>query len=112
MTNGGAWAVIDFVGAPSSARFGMDVLRKGGRLVVVGLYGGAISISLPLIPLGAKSIVGSFVGTLTELQELLALVKGGEVAPIPIETRSLERADETVDDLEAGRIVGRAVLVP
>jgi alcohol dehydrogenase/propanol-preferring alcohol dehydrogenase len=112
ITNGGAWTVIDFVGAPSSAQFGMDVLRKGGRLVVVGLYGGAISISLLLMPLRAKSIVGSFVGTLTELQELLTLVEGGEIAPIPIETRSLERADETVDDLKAGRIVGRAVLVP
>ncbi len=112
ITNGGAWAVIDFVGAPASAGFGMDVLRKGGKLVVVGLYGGAISISLPLLPLRARSIVGSFVGTLPELQDLLALVTGGAVAPIPIETRSLERADETVDDLKAGRIVGRAVLVP
>ncbi len=79
---------------------------------IVGLYGGAISISLPLLPLRARSIVGSFVGTLPELQDLLALVTGGEVAPIPIETRSLERDDETVDDLKAGRIVGLAVLVP
>ncbi len=80
---------------------------------IVGLYGCAISISLPLLPLRARSVVGSFVGNLPELQDLLALVTGGEVvAPIPIETRSLKRADETVDDLKAGRIVGRAVLVP
>ncbi len=112
MTNGGARAAIDLVGAPSSFQFGMDVLRSGGKLVVVGLHGGAISLSLPLLPLRAMSLVGSLVGNLTEMQELLALAKAGQVAPIPIETRSLERVNETIDDLKAGRIVGRVVLVP
>ncbi len=42
LTGGGVRAAIDFVGAPQTARFGMDVLRKGGTLIVVGLYGGAL----------------------------------------------------------------------
>ena len=48
LTKGGVKAAIDFVGAPQTARFGMDVLRKGGTLVVVGLFGGALSVPLPL----------------------------------------------------------------
>ncbi len=112
ITGGGAWAAIDFVGAPTSSRFGMDVLRKGGGLISVGLFGGAISLPLPLLPLRAMSIVGSFVGTLGEMEELMALARDGKIAPIPIEARALDRANETIDDVQAGRVIGRAVLVP
>ena len=45
LTGGGARAAIDFVGAPQTARFGFDILRKGGTLIHVGLYGGAMTAS-------------------------------------------------------------------
>src|SRR2546423_547415 len=46
----GAGGTIDFVGAPQSAKFGVDVLRRGGTLVIVGLYGGMSPVPLPLFP--------------------------------------------------------------
>src|SRR5262249_14204588 len=45
MTNGGAWGVIDLVGSSQSARVGYDSLIKGGKYVVVGLYGGDLTVS-------------------------------------------------------------------
>ncbi len=112
MTQGGAAAAIDFVGAPASAGFGMDVLRKGGTLIVVGLYGGALPVPLPLLPQKALTLRGSYVGTLEQMGELMALVKGGKVAPLPLENRPLAEVNTALDDLKAGRVLGRIVLKP
>jgi len=109
---GGAAASIDFVGAESSFKFADRALRKGGKVIVVGLFGGSITLPLPLIPMRSIMVQGSYVGSLAEMKELLALVRGGIVAPMPIENRPLDRATETLEDLRAGRIVGRIVLRP
>jgi len=111
-TAGGVAAAIDFVGAPPSARFGFESLRRGGTLVIVGLYGGILPLSLPLMPFRALTIVGSYVGTLTEMKELLALVRRRRIAPIPVATRPLDEATSALEDLRAGRVVGRTVLRP
>src|SRR5437773_2553676 len=70
---GGAAAAVEFVGAPSSVGFAMQVLRRGGRLVIVGLMGGSIELQLPLLPVRALSLIGSFVGSLEEMRALVAL---------------------------------------
>jgi threonine dehydrogenase-like Zn-dependent dehydrogenase len=49
-TGGGAAAAIDFVGSPKTMEFGVNILRKGGKLVMVGLYDGAHPISTVLFP--------------------------------------------------------------
>ncbi len=108
----GVWAVIDFVGASSTAKLAVDSLTKGGKLVVVGLFGGDITLPLPFIPMRAMTIQGSYVGSLAEAKELLALVKRTPLPPIPITTHPLETADATLQALRAGRVVGRAVLTP
>ncbi len=111
-TGGGVAAAIDFVGSESSARFAMSCLGRGSDLVVVGLFGGALSLSLPLLPLKAIGLRGTYVGSRAELGELLALARAGRIPPIPIERRPLAGANEALEDLRAGRVVGRAVLVP
>ena len=112
ITGGGAAATIDFVGRPETAGFGVDILRKGGTQVAVGLYGGAYPLSVALLPLKMINILGSYVGSLEEMHELMDLVKAGKIAPIPIETRALDRANESLGDLKAGKVVGRIVLKP
>jgi D-arabinose 1-dehydrogenase-like Zn-dependent alcohol dehydrogenase len=107
---GGMFSAIDFVGAESSAAFGLSMLRKGGRLFAVGLFGGSISIPLATLPLRGVSLIGVFTGTLPEFRELMALAREGKVKPAPIETRPLEMAQQSLDDLRAGRIRGRVVL--
>ena len=110
--NGGMFSAIDFVGSEKSAGFGLSVLRKGGRLFVVGLFGGSLAISLPILPSRAISIVGVFTGTLPEFRELMTLAREGKVKPAPIETRPLETAQQSLDDLRAGHVRGRIVLTP
>jgi D-arabinose 1-dehydrogenase-like Zn-dependent alcohol dehydrogenase len=102
--------VVDTVGGEATAGLGINAIRKGGRYVIVGLYGGELSMPLPTIPMRAVSIIGSYVGSLGDTRELIDLVKTGKVKPIPVATRPLETAYDTLQDLKAGRIVGRVVL--
>ena len=111
-TGGGAYAVVDFVGSESSFAFANSVVRRGGKIIVVGLFGGALAMPLPMFPLRALTITGSFVGSLPEAQEMMRLVREGRVAPIPVETRPLSEANRSLDDLRQGRVVGRVVLRP
>src|SRR6201981_2830259 len=82
--------------------FGVNILRKGGKLVMVGLYGGACPISTVLFPFKMMTVEGSYVGTLEDLRELLALVQAGKVPPIPIETRPADQASAALSDLKSG----------
>jgi D-arabinose 1-dehydrogenase-like Zn-dependent alcohol dehydrogenase len=110
-TKGGVASAIDFVGAGTSFAFGYGALRKGGKLVCVGLMGGATSITPVLVAMKAVTVQGSYVGSLGELRELLALAQDGALAPLPVTERPLADADAALNDLRAGRVRGRVVLV-
>ena len=112
LTNGGAWNVIDLVGSSQTVKLGIDCLTKGGKLVVVGLFGGDITLSTPVIPLKAITIQGSYVGSLAELKELLDLVRQKGLPALPVATRPLTSADAALNDLRAGNVIGRLVLTP
>jgi len=112
MTGGGACAAVDFVGAEASVNFGLGTLRKGGRLIIVGLYGGALNVPLPFLPMNARIIQGTYVGSLREMGELMELVRAGRIAPIRIDERPLHAVNEALSDLKSGRVQGRIVLRP
>src|SRR6202163_160928 len=105
-------AVIDLVGNAKTAQLGFDCLSKGGKLVIVGLFGGGATWALPLIPIKAITIQGSYVGNLRETEALLDLVRTKKVAPIPVTPMPLAKANDALVDLQKGRLVGRAVLTP
>jgi len=105
-------AVIDLVGNAKTTQLGFDCLTKGGKLVIVGLFGGGAPWALPLIPIKAITIQGSYVGNLRETQELLDLVRTKKIAPIPVTPMPLAKANDALVDLQKGRLVGRAVLTP
>src|SRR5690606_14219205 len=105
-----ARSVIDLVGAPSTTSAAFDCLGKGGKMIIVGLFGGATSWPITMIPIKAVSILGSYVGNLTELKALMDLVKAGRVKPIPVTRYGLEQADEVLTALREGKVTGRAVL--
>ncbi len=108
---GGFAAVVDFVGSTASAEHALAMVRKGGTVVIVGLYGGMLELALPLVPLRALSIRGSYVGSLQELRDLLSLARGGVAPHVHIERRPLGEAQAALDALRAGTVVGRSVLV-
>jgi D-arabinose 1-dehydrogenase-like Zn-dependent alcohol dehydrogenase len=110
--SGGVGAAVDFAGSDKSMNFAQGTVAKGGAVVIVGLIGGSFSMPVPMFPLRALTIMGSYVGSLAEAREMMALVKAGKVAPIPVELRPLEQTSHALDDLRAGRVVGRVVVTP
>jgi D-arabinose 1-dehydrogenase-like Zn-dependent alcohol dehydrogenase len=106
----GIAGAIDFVGTPATAALGIAALRKGGRYVLVGLHGGELVHPLPPIAQRAIGIVGSYVGNLQELKEVVALAKKKKLKPLPVETRPADMANRALEDLNAGRVTGRVVL--
>ncbi len=111
-TKGGAWAVIDLVGASRTVQLGVDSLVKGGKVIVVGLFGGDITVPTPSLPLRAMTIQGSYVGSLTEMAELLDLVRRKGAPDLPVATRPLAAVNDALNDLKAGKVIGRVVLTP
>jgi D-arabinose 1-dehydrogenase-like Zn-dependent alcohol dehydrogenase len=111
-TGGGAYAVVDFVGSEKSFAFASQAVRRGGKVIIVGLFGGAMQMPLPMFPFRAISIGGSMVGSLDDTREMMELVRAGKVDPVPYSKRPLSGANRTLDDLREGKIVGRVVLTP
>jgi alcohol dehydrogenase len=105
-------AVIDLVGSAQTTQLGFDCLSKGGKLIIVGLFGGGATFPLPLIPIKAVTIQGSYVGNLRETQELLDLVRAKKIPAIPVTKLPLAKANDALMDLQKGKLVGRAVLTP
>src|SRR5437763_261313 len=112
LTQGGAWAVIDLVGSSQSARVGYDSLIKGGKYIIVGLFGGDMTLSLPPIPMRALTIQGSYVGSIPEMAELMDLVRRTGPPQVPVATKPLKEVNAVMDDLRAGKIIGRVVVTP
>ena len=108
----GAVATIDFVGRPETTDLGLSLVKKGGMVIVVGLYGGSLKMSLPLVPMRSITLRGSYVGELRELKELVDIIKSGKIKLIPVKKQDLETANQAMSDLRAGKVNGRIVLVP
>lgn len=111
-TGGGVAAAIDFVGAAASFAFGVGALRKAGKLVCVGLFGGATPIVPAMVSMKAVSVIGSYVGSLSEMQDLMVIARSGMLPAMPVNLRPLAEAMHAVNDLRAGHVHGRTILRP
>jgi alcohol dehydrogenase len=98
------------VGSDKSLQFSTGTLARGGKVVVTGLLGGSFSIPAAMIAIKAITIEGTLTGTLTQARELIALARSGKIAPIATHARPFEEAQAALEDLRAGRVVGRTVL--
>ena len=103
-------AVIDMVNGTATARFAFDALRKGGRMVQVGLFGGDITLALPLLAMRELTIGGSYVGNPKELRELVALANQGRLKALPVATVPMSEASDALMRLRDGKVTGRLVL--
>ena len=101
---------IDLVGMPATAALGLGALRKGGRYVLCGLFGGELVHPLPPFAQRAIGIVGSYVGNLRELKEVVALAKKKKLKPTPVATRPAAEVNAILENLKAGKVLGRVVL--
>ncbi|MEO8203520.1 MAG: alcohol dehydrogenase [Betaproteobacteria bacterium] len=101
---------IDLVGMPATFMTAYPALRKGGRYILCGLFGGEVTLALPPIAQRGVSVTGSYVGDLAELKAVVALAKKKKLKPLPIETRAATEVNRTLEELKAGHILGRVVL--
>jgi propanol-preferring alcohol dehydrogenase len=107
---GGADVVLDVVGSEATLGLGAKLLRAEGRLVIIGLAMGKLPVDFFSIPYGAE-VATSYWGTVTELMELIALVRAGKIT-LDVETYPLGESLAVYDKLRRGEIRGRAVVVP
>ena len=108
----GADAVIDFVNASKTVEADMQFLRRRARLVLVGLFGGELKLSLVTMPTRAYRLIGSYAGTISDLIELVSLAKRGVIKPLVSNRFKLNQATEALTMLKDGKILGRGVINP
>src|ERR671914_1719248 len=105
--NLGVDAVLDIVNASKTAETDIQLLRKRGKVVLVGLFGGELRLNLVSMPTRAYKLIGSYTGTLADLTELVSLAQRGVIKPIGSDRFKLEQATEALTKLKAGQIIGR-----
>lgn len=110
LTGGGAHVVLDFVAEQGAEQDAWAMTRPAGSLFVIG-YGGRLVIPTLDFVAGEKNVVGNIVGTYTDLAELMVLAQAGHVT-LHTQRYQLDDALQALSDLEAGRVRGRAILVP
>ena len=110
LTGGGANVIVDFVGAEASVNFGYNLLARGGTYVVVGLFGGQITIPLPMQTILSKNLLGSYVGSYGEMKELMDLVAAGKIEPVNVEARNVSEINRTLQEMKEGRLLGLVAL--
>jgi NAD+-dependent secondary alcohol dehydrogenase Adh1 len=111
LTNGnGAQVVLDFVAEEGAENEGFEMTAAGGSYFVIG-YGGTLHIPTLDIISTERNIIGNIVGTYNDLVELMDLAQAGKVT-LHTRTYPLDAAVEALGDLDAGRVRGRAILVP
>jgi propanol-preferring alcohol dehydrogenase len=110
--NLGADAIIDFVNGSKTVETDMKMLRRRGRVVLVGLFGGELKLSLVSMPTRAYRLIGSYTGSLSDLLELVSLAKRGIIEPVVSHRFKLSQATEALEMLKGGKILGRGVINP
>ena len=89
----------------------MASAARGGHIVICGLMGGEIKLSIPVIPMRPLTIQGSYVGTVEELRELVELVKETHMSAIPVKKLPISQINSAFGDLKDGNVIGRIVLM-
>jgi NAD+-dependent secondary alcohol dehydrogenase Adh1 len=106
----GANVVLDFVAEQGAEMDGWNMTREAGSYFVIG-YGGTLTIPTLDIISTERNIIGNIVGTYNDLAELMDLAEAGKVT-LHTRTYPLDAAQDALADLDAGRVRGRAILVP
>jgi propanol-preferring alcohol dehydrogenase len=106
----GANAVFDFVGADATMALATAVAAVEADITIVGIGGGALTVAFGAIPYDAAVRV-PYWGSRSELIEVLDLARAGKIS-VEVERFTLDEAPAAYERLHAGRIRGRAVIVP
>ncbi|MEQ3551286.1 NAD(P)-dependent alcohol dehydrogenase [Pseudonocardia nematodicida] len=110
ITGGGATVVFDFVAEQGVELEAWQMVGPAGYLFTLG-YGGEFRAPTLDFVAGEKNVIGNIVGTYNDLAELMVLAQDGKVT-LHTAQYPLDRALDALHDLDAGKVRGRAILVP
>jgi NAD+-dependent secondary alcohol dehydrogenase Adh1 len=102
--------VLDFVAEQGAEADGWQMTGRAGSYFVIG-YGGTVHIPTLDIISTERNVIGNIVGTYNDLAELMSLAQAGKVT-LHTRTYPLAAAADALADLDAGRVRGRAILIP
>ena len=103
--------VIDLVNNGKTTEMGLEVLGRGGKLVLVGVGGGEFPLSTAGMIFRPRSIIGSATGSLNDLAAVIALANAGRLAAVPVTKMPKDQANAAIERLEHGQVTGRIILV-
>jgi propanol-preferring alcohol dehydrogenase len=106
----GVRAVFDFVGIDDTVKLAASVVRKRGKVTVVGLGGGSFAFAHGALPY-ATTIGYTFGGSLVDLAEVVALAENGRVRA-HIQHFPFDQIEQAYEALHEGKVKGRAVILP
>jgi len=102
--------VIDFVGSDATVQMAMGLLPKGAKLILVGIGGGELTLSVAGTIFRAHTVQGSLTGSIPELRAVLALAQEGRLAATPVHEVAKAEVNKVMVALQAGQVTGRVVL--
>jgi len=103
-------AAIDFVNTSSTALLGFDCLAKAGKLILVGIAGGELVISLASMVFKPRTVQGSATGNPQDLRDVVALARSGKLKAIPLTILTKDQANAALTMLHKGQVSGRIIL--
>src|ERR1700755_2150263 len=109
-TEGGFDGVVDFAGNEKSMAFAVSTVARGGKIVASGLMGGNFSLPLVQWIYNRMTIEGFMTGTLAEAKELMTLARAGKVKAVPMQEKPRGETQKWIEELRAGKVVGRIML--
>lgn len=114
----GADYAFEVLGKPETARSTINMIRRGGSAVIVGLPGGDATITVPLweFALQEKNLLGCYYGSSdarTDLSMLLSLYKSGHLNVNDTITQryTLDEINQGFADMEAGKNIRGVVMM-
>lgn len=108
----GVDVAIDFVGTSKTVDLGRSLLGFGGRFIAVAPGDETVSVTANELVDGGKAYLGSYSSTMADLARVISLAEAGRLKPVVTRKAPLAEAAAVLDDLRAGKIIGRAVLFP
>jgi alcohol dehydrogenase, propanol-preferring len=106
----GAELVLDVVGSADTLAVAGAVVRARGHVAIVGAGGGSLAVGYFGLPYEV-SVSTTYWGSIPELVDVVTLAEQGRIAA-RVQTFPMSRALDALEELHAGRIEGRAVVVP
>jgi alcohol dehydrogenase, propanol-preferring len=106
----GVDCVLDLVGSKETIAAGLDSVRTGGRIIMVGYTTDSFVLSGKSLAQNELEVIGSRAGSRRELYASLGLAAAGHIHSIVTDRLPLSRVNDALARLANGQVLGRLVL--